>query len=67
MAFQKPIAWICFHRSIVGGNVNQISGTGLGLSIVKQCVDIHGGTIALDSKVAVGTTVTVKIPQSQKR
>lgn len=48
-----------FHR---GNNVNNIPGTGLGLSIVKRCVDIHGGTIELDSEIDVGTTFLVNLP-----
>jgi PAS domain S-box-containing protein len=48
-----------FHR---GSNVNSIPGTGLGLSIVKQYVDLHGGTITVDSKVGVGTTFIVVLP-----
>ncbi len=48
-----------FHR---GSNVNKIPGTGLGLSIVKQCIDLHGGTITVTSEVGVGTTFTVSIP-----
>jgi signal transduction histidine kinase len=48
-----------FHR---GNNVNNIPGTGLGLSIVKRCVDIHGGTIDLTSKIDVGTTFIVNLP-----
>lgn len=37
----------------------ETGGTGLGLSIVKHAVAYHGGTIKLESKVDVGTTVTI--------
>jgi PAS domain S-box-containing protein len=50
-----------FHR---GRNVSNIPGTGLGLSIVKQFVDLQNGTIALTSRVGVGTTFTVKLPMT---
>jgi signal transduction histidine kinase len=43
-------------------NVGRVSGTGLGLSIVRQAVDLHGGTLSLESQVGVGTTVTVTLP-----
>jgi signal transduction histidine kinase len=48
-----------FHR---GSNVGSISGTGLGLAIVKRCVESHGGTIEVISKVKVGTTIIVTLP-----
>lgn len=48
-----------FYR---GRNVGSIPGTGLGLSIVKQCVEIHGGSINVESAIGVGTTFIVKIP-----
>ncbi|MFO1500625.1 MAG: HAMP domain-containing sensor histidine kinase [Verrucomicrobiota bacterium] len=48
-----------FHR---GHNVKQIPGTGLGMVIVKRCVDLHGGTIEVDSKVGVGSRFIVKLP-----
>ncbi len=42
------------------------SRKGLGLSIVKQCVEHHQGTIALDSTIGIGTTVTVILPFSDR-
>ncbi len=45
-----------------GSNVGQRPGTGLGLVIVKQSVELHGGTIEVDSEVGSGTTVRVFIP-----
>jgi signal transduction histidine kinase len=43
-------------------NVGTIQGTGLGLAIVKNCVDLHGGQIAVDSVLGEGTTFTVTLP-----
>jgi signal transduction histidine kinase len=48
-----------FHR---GANASDVEGTGLGLAIVKQCVERHGGSIGVESKLGSGTTFTVKIP-----
>ena len=48
-----------FHR---GKNVSNIPGTGLGLAIVKKSVDLHRGTITIESQLEVGTTFTVTLP-----
>jgi signal transduction histidine kinase len=37
-------------------------GAGLGLSIVRSFVELHGGTVTLDSAVGRGTTVTCTFP-----
>jgi signal transduction histidine kinase len=37
-------------------------GAGLGLSIVRSLVELHGGTVTLDSVVGQGTTVICEFP-----
>jgi signal transduction histidine kinase len=39
----------------------QIRGTGVGLSVVRHVIAAHHGTIAVDSRVGEGTTVTVEL------
>ena len=41
---------------------SQYEGTGLGLAIVKQLAERMGGSVELQSKIGVGTTVTVRLP-----
>lgn len=40
-------------------------GTGLGLPLAASLVELHGGTLALDSEPGVGTTVTVTLPSDR--
>lgn len=48
-----------FYRA---SNVGSIAGTGLGLAIVKRAVDLHGGTITVDSVLGAGARFVVTLP-----
>jgi two-component system, cell cycle sensor histidine kinase PleC len=39
-------------------------GSGLGLAITKDLIELHGGTLHIDSTVGVGTTVTIRLPMN---
>lgn len=43
-------------------NVGQIEGTGVGLASARNIVELHGGTIRIDSIENEGTTVIVRLP-----
>jgi PAS domain S-box-containing protein len=51
-----------FHRA---SNVGNRQGTGLGMVIVKKAVELHGGTISVDSKIDAGTRISVRLPLPQ--
>jgi len=40
------------------------SGTGLGLAIVHNIVDAHKGDIRVQSRLGIGTSVTITLPYS---
>jgi PAS domain S-box-containing protein len=40
-------------------------GTGLGLSLSKSLVELHGGTLSIDSEVGKGTLISVRIPSAE--
>ncbi len=41
-------------------------GTGLGLSITKKLIELHGGSMSIESSVGIGTTVSVRLPYVAK-
>jgi len=51
-----------FYR-VDGRRDAPIKGSGLGLSIVKKLVDVHGGTIDVESKPGKGTTFKISFPE----
>jgi signal transduction histidine kinase len=40
-------------------------GAGLGLPLVRRLVDLHDGTVEIESEVGKGTTVTIALPASR--
>ncbi|MDX1411571.1 MAG: GAF domain-containing sensor histidine kinase [Nitrospirales bacterium] len=42
-------------------------GLGIGLAIVKNFVDLHGGTIQVESELGKGTTFRISLPISQEQ
>lgn len=42
-----------------------LEGTGLGLPLAKALIELHDGSLSIDSKEGVGTTVTVNFPKER--
>lgn len=57
-----------FERFYRGSRANEArgSGSGLGLAIVRSIVEIHGGTIQVESGAAAGSRFTVHLPNDPK-
>ena len=55
-----------FERFYRADNVRgrSVEGTGIGLSLVRGLVQLHRGTVDIDSELDRGTTVTVRLPRS---
>ena len=50
-----------FYR-VDAARSRELGGTGLGLAIVKHLVEAHGGRVAAESALGVGTTIRVLFP-----
>lgn len=55
-----------FERFYRASNVsaNNISGVGIGLYVVKEIVQLHGGTIVVESEERKGSTFTLCLPRA---
>jgi adenylate cyclase len=49
-------------RQAEGSENRSYEGTGLGLALVKELVEVHGGTVAVDSIYESGTNFTISLP-----
>ena len=58
--FQKHI-FEPFERERTS-TISKVEGSGIGMGIVKKLVGLMGGTVAVESKIGVGSTFTVTIP-----
>jgi len=51
-----------FEKFFTGSNVHNEQGAGLGLSLVKNFIELHEGKTQVQSKLNVGTKVTLSLP-----
>lgn len=59
----KDQQWRMFERFESRSQGLGHRGAGLGLSIVKSLVELHGGSVDLESEPGRGTRVTVRLPE----
>jgi DNA-binding response OmpR family regulator len=58
---ELPHVFDRFHQ-VDGTMTREYEGTGLGLALVKELVELHGGTVEVESQRGFGTTFTVRLP-----
>lgn len=54
-----------FERFFRASTSTGIPGTGIGLHLVKHLIDLHGGSLRVESVVGEGTTFEVSLPTDQ--
>jgi signal transduction histidine kinase len=57
-----------FERFYRGSRANEArgSGSGLGLAIVRSIVDMHGGTVSVETGTDIGSRFTVHLPRDPR-
>jgi PAS domain S-box-containing protein len=54
-------------RQIESSMVKRTEGTGLGLPLAKRLIELHGGTLIIDTMPGSGTTARARLPASRTR
>ena len=62
---ELPHVFDKFYRS-KNAKSSSIKGSGLGLYLAKYFVELHNGTISVESKPGAGSTFTVELPTDQQ-
>jgi signal transduction histidine kinase len=65
MASEKIAEALEPFRQLDGSLARRFEGAGLGLSIAKSLVELHGGSLGIESAVGAGTTVTIRLPSAR--
>ena len=52
-----------FYRVTENEYIQEVNGSGLGLSLVKEIIELHDGSIWVESKLGEGSTFTFSIPK----
>jgi signal transduction histidine kinase len=53
-----------FHR--ISANSNGIAGSGLGLTISRELIELHHGSIDIDSELGAGSTFNIRLPHGKQ-
>ncbi len=54
-----------FERAAVSGNAADMHGAGLGLPLAKALLEMHGGSLVIESTPQAGTAVSLLIPENR--
>ncbi len=55
-----------FYRA-PNSEMHHIAGIGMGLYVVKEIVDLHGGSVTVESREGAGSTFTVRLPAAEEK
>jgi signal transduction histidine kinase len=55
-----------FEKFERGNPQSREAGAGLGLSLVKSLIELHGGSVGIDSRPGSGTTILCRLPARRR-
>jgi signal transduction histidine kinase len=61
---ERKLVFERFHR--ISANSNGIAGSGLGLTISRELIELHGGSIDVDSELGAGSTFNIRLPHGKQ-